>query len=326
MWRSLPTAAADPASARCNPHTQFSTGAARLLSSCRRPAAAAASRRHLSIRADVSGGVVETDPNTVPGINVIPESRWKEGIPPVMGAHLMESGAVRSNSGFLMHVRMVRAVTRGAEPDAAAGIGAAAAWLHDLEDASMGCGGQAHMRVKRPFASSSQPDTHACFIDLLSRQHSARLRRSVHITSCPQIAPISTSKGPGTGEAHQFYYPDTDADVGVIAYGTPAGANAQIAKLVAGEAAKAIQAKGAFTLVLTGVPLYRWMHFRATDLRAANADCKAGWRARLSGTGSRHDAAFGQRVGAVAAAPSPGPASWAATLNKGYTHGPPTVC
>ena len=69
----------------------------------------------------------------------------------------------------------------------------------------------------------------------------------------PQIAPLSTSKGPGEGgEPHQFYYPDGDADVGVIAYGTPAGADAQIAKLVAGEAAKAIKAKGAFTLVLTG--------------------------------------------------------------------------
>ena len=69
----------------------------------------------------------------------------------------------------------------------------------------------------------------------------------------PQIAPLSTSKGPGEGgEPHQFYYPDGDADVGVIAYGTPAGANGQIAKLVAGEAAKAIKAKGAFTLVLTG--------------------------------------------------------------------------
>lgn len=74
------------------------------------------------------------------------------------------------------------------------------------------------------------------------------------MTRAPQIAPLSTSKGPGDGgEPHQFYYPDTDADVGVIAYGTPAGANAQIAKLVAGEAAKAIKAKGAFTLVLTGV-------------------------------------------------------------------------
>jgi 6-phosphogluconolactonase len=101
----------------------------------------------------------------VPGINVIPESRWKQGIPPVMGAHLMDSGA---------------------------------------------------------------------------------------------IAPLSTSKGPGEGgEPHQFYYPDGDADVGVIAYGTPAGANAQIAKLVAGEAAKAIKAKGAFTLVLTGGSLLK---------------------------------------------------------------------
>jgi 6-phosphogluconolactonase len=112
----------------------------------------------------VNGGVVDTDPNTVQGINVIPKSRWRDGIPPVMGAHLMESGA---------------------------------------------------------------------------------------------IAPLSTSKGPGTGEEHQFYYPKGDADLGVIAYGTPAGANGQIARLVAGESAKAIAAKGSFTIVLTGGSLLK---------------------------------------------------------------------
>ncbi len=67
-----------------------------------------------------------------------------------------------------------------------------------------------------------------------------------------QIAPLSTSKGSGDGPPHQFYYPDSDANVGVIAYGTPAGANGQIARLVAGESAKAIAAKGSFTIVLTG--------------------------------------------------------------------------
>lgn len=95
MWRSLPTAAADQAPSRCSLHTQFSLSAARLVCSSRCQTAARGARRALSIRVDVSGGVVDTDPTTVPGINVIPESRWKKGIPPVMGAHLMDSGAVR---------------------------------------------------------------------------------------------------------------------------------------------------------------------------------------------------------------------------------------
>ena len=87
----------------------------------------------------------------------------------------------------------------------------------------------------------------------VARQRYAHAHLLWLVAVAPQIAPLSTSKGPGEGgEPHQFYYPDGDADVGVIAYGTPAGANGQIAKLVAGEAAKAIKAKGAFTLVLTG--------------------------------------------------------------------------
>jgi hypothetical protein len=60
-----------------------------------------ACRRFGVIRADVSGGVVDTDPNTVPGINVIPKSRWVDGVPPVMGAHLMDSGTVRANKLLL---------------------------------------------------------------------------------------------------------------------------------------------------------------------------------------------------------------------------------
>ena len=46
---------------------------------------------------------MDTDPTTVPGINVIPESRWKEGIPPVMGAHLMDSGAVSASDTSAVH-------------------------------------------------------------------------------------------------------------------------------------------------------------------------------------------------------------------------------
>jgi len=97
-------------------------------------------------------------------INVIPKSRWPQGIPPVMGAHLLESGAV---------------------------------------------------------------------------------------------APLSTSKGPGTGEPHKFFYPEGPADVGVIAYGTAAAATGQLARLVAGESAKAIATKGSFTIALTGGSLLK---------------------------------------------------------------------
>lgn len=50
---------------------------------------------------------MDTDPTTVPGINVIPESRWKQGIPPVMGAHLMDSGAVSALSVCDMHGDML---------------------------------------------------------------------------------------------------------------------------------------------------------------------------------------------------------------------------
>lgn len=91
MWRS---AAADKfASNRL--HLQLSPSAARLLSRRRASGAAKAYRSSQTVRADVNGGVVDTDPNTVQGINVIPRSRWATGVPPVQGAHLMESGAVR---------------------------------------------------------------------------------------------------------------------------------------------------------------------------------------------------------------------------------------
>ena len=50
---------------------------------------------------------MDADPTTVPGINVIPESRWKEGIPPVMGAHLMDSGAVSAPPVAAVHRDML---------------------------------------------------------------------------------------------------------------------------------------------------------------------------------------------------------------------------
>lgn len=73
-----------------------------------------------------------------------------------------------------------------------------------------------------------------------------------NVASSGQVAPLSTSKGPGTGEPHKFFYPEGPADVGVIAYGTAAAATGQLARLVAGESAKAIATKGSFTIALTG--------------------------------------------------------------------------
>lgn len=69
------------------------------------------------------------------------------------------------------------------------------------------------------------------------------------------MAPLSTSKGPGTGEAHSFYYPQTAADIGVVAYGTSAAATGRLVKIVADASEAAIKEKGAFTIALTGKPV-----------------------------------------------------------------------
>ena len=44
----------------------------------------------------------------------------------------------------------------------------------------------------------------------------------------------------------------TDADVGVVQYASTAGASAALTKMVAAAAKKAIKARGAFTIALTG--------------------------------------------------------------------------
>ena len=51
---------------------------------------------------------------------------------------------------------------------------------------------------------------------------------------------------------HKFFYPSTDADVGVVQYSSTAGASAALTKMVAAAAKKAIKARGAFTIALTG--------------------------------------------------------------------------
>lgn len=72
--------------------------------------------------------------------------------------------------------------------------------------------------------------------------------------SCAKVAPLSTSKGPGTGEPHSFYYPQSAADIGVVAYGTSAAATGRLAQIVADASEQAIKEKGAFTIALTGAP------------------------------------------------------------------------
>lgn len=68
-----------------------------------------------------------------------------------------------------------------------------------------------------------------------------------------QVAPISTSKGPGLGgEPHMFFYPDSEADVSVVQYSTVAGASNQLTKLVAAAAQAAIKERGSFAIALTG--------------------------------------------------------------------------
>lgn len=71
------------------------------------------------------------------------------------------------------------------------------------------------------------------------------------------VAPLSTSKGPGTGEPHSFYYPESAADIGVVSYGTQAAATGRLAEIVATASQEAIKEKGAFTIALTGGSLLK---------------------------------------------------------------------
>ena len=84
------------------------------------------------------------------------------------------------------------------------------------------------------------------------------------------MAPISTSKEAGGegGVAHKFFYPSTDADVGVVQYSSTAGASAALTKMVAAAAKKAIKARGAFTIAVTGGLYVRshWFYFTGPHL------------------------------------------------------------
>lgn len=116
-------------------------------------------RRAVAAKQNGHNGDGKPKPKSEHFINVIPQTAWEKGIPPVMGAHLMDSGA---------------------------------------------------------------------------------------------IAPISTSKGAGIDvDVHQFQYPG-EGDAQVVVYATPKNVTKGLAKLVAEAAAKAIAAKGSFTLVLSG--------------------------------------------------------------------------
>lgn len=58
-----------------------------------------------------------------------------------------------------------------------------------------------------------------------------------------------------------FFYPESEAEVGVVQYSTVAGASKELTKMVAAAAKAAIKERGSFAIALTGVahPSYWYM-------------------------------------------------------------------
>ena len=102
-----------------------------------------------------------------------------------------------------------------------------------------------------------------------------------------QVAPISTTKEAGGegGVAHKFFYPTTDADVAVVQYGTTAGASAALTKLVAAAAKKAIKARGAFTIALTGARFQDTLCTRSESTGKPSFQLFGGFKCLHSGRG-----------------------------------------
>lgn len=67
-----------------------------------------------------------------------------------------------------------------------------------------------------------------------------------------KVAPISTSKGCGTGVAHEFQYRSVEGEGDIMQYGNKAQVSVALARMVAAASADAIAERGAFTLVLSG--------------------------------------------------------------------------
>lgn len=78
-----------------------------------------------------------------------------------------------------------------------------------------------------------------------------------HLLESGVAAPMSLSKGPGTGEPHSFQYSQSAADVGVFVLDTAAATTAQLAEIVSKASEQAIKEKGSFTIALTGGSLLK---------------------------------------------------------------------
>lgn len=72
------------------------------------------------------------------------------------------------------------------------------------------------------------------------------------------VAPLSTSKGPADGNVpHVFQYHSEESDITVLQHGNVDAASHALAAMVQAAAAKAVEEKGAFTLVLSGGSLLK---------------------------------------------------------------------
>jgi 6-phosphogluconolactonase len=79
-----------------------------------------------------------------------------------------------------------------------------------------------------------------------------------HLMMSGSVAPISTSKGPGEGEPHLFFYPEVAQENYIVEQFVNAELGSRgLAQLVSDKAAAAIKEKGSFTIVLSGGSLLK---------------------------------------------------------------------
>lgn len=79
-----------------------------------------------------------------------------------------------------------------------------------------------------------------------------------HLMASGAVAPLSTSKGPGDGNVpHVFQYHSEESNVAVVQHGNIDAASHALAAMVQAAAAKAVEEKGSFTLVLSGGSLLK---------------------------------------------------------------------
>lgn len=174
-------------------------------------------------------------------LHVIPRSRWPDGVPAVMGAHLMASHAVApisvSKGAGVVVGGGGDARLRGGAAAGAAGVAAESDVWHRASAA--GAAGAKEARAGR----WSRPP----------RRHQA----SAGAGAADALPPAPTPPGPGIDVTpHPFQYPagegDPDAAVGVRVFSSPAGAAAAAARELLDASAASIAARGHFAVALSG--------------------------------------------------------------------------